>query len=152
MMIQKIERVDVIPLVIHWLKQMRVHEVIDHIYNPHTNWEGLTYGQLAVIFITYVLHSLTHRLSGMEEWLSQHKTVIEHVSGWKMDAKDATDDRLGRLTEVLGEDDDKSTDFQIQMGQQIITAHKLPTDIGRYDTTSFNVYHQSDNCTFDSFF
>jgi len=30
-MIQKIERVDVIPLVIHWLKQMRVHEVIDHI-------------------------------------------------------------------------------------------------------------------------
>jgi transposase len=145
MMIQKIERVDVIPLVIHWLKQMRVHEVIDHIYKPHTNWEGLTYGQLAVIFITYVLHSLTHRLSGMEEWLSQHKTVIEHVSGWKMDAQDATDDRLGRLTEVLGEDDDKSTDFQIQMGQQIITAHKLPTDIGRYDTTSFNVYHQSDN-------
>ena len=40
---------------------------------------------------------------------------------------------------------DKSTEFQVRMGQQVITAYELPTDIGRYDTTSFNVYHQSDN-------
>lgn len=143
MMRQKIERVDGIPLIIHWLMHMRVHELIDHMYTPHTNWEGLTYGQLAILFVTYVMHALTHRLSGMEEWLIQHKTVIEHVTGWTLNDKDATDDRLGRLTEVLGEDDEKSTAFQEQMGQHIIAAYELPTDIGRYDTTSFNVYHQS---------
>lgn len=31
------------------------------------------------------------------------------------------------------------------MGQSIISAYQLPTEIARYDTTSFNVYHHSEN-------
>lgn len=141
----RIERVDSIPLIIHWLMKMQVHKIIDRIYTPHKNWDGLSYGQLAVLFLTYVLYSLTHRLSGMESWLIEHKTTIERVTGWKLGDKDATDDRLGRMVEVFGEDDDKSTEFQLQIGQHMISAHELPTEIGRYDTTSFNVYHQSNN-------
>lgn len=125
--------------------KMRVHEIIDRIYISHTNWEGLSYGKLSVLFLTYVLYSLTHRLSGMESWLTMHKTVIERVTGWKIGDKEATDDRLGRLVEVLGEDEEKSTEFQIQSGQHYINAYELPTEIGRYDTTSFNVYHKSDD-------
>ena len=39
-------------------------KVIDSTFIPHGNWSGLSYGQLTVLFITYVLHSLTHRFSG----------------------------------------------------------------------------------------
>lgn len=63
MMEQRIERVDSIPLIIYWLKKMRIHTIIDSIFIPHGNWKGLSYGQLAVIFLTYILYSLTHRLS-----------------------------------------------------------------------------------------
>ena len=145
MMAKRIERVDSIPLIIHWLIEMRIHEIIDCIYTPHTNWKGLTYGQLAVLFLTYVLYSLSHRLSGMESWLIKHKTVIENVTGWKVSDKDATDDRLCRMVEIFGEDEEKSIEFQCQNGQHLISAYELPTEICRYDTTSFNVYHQSDD-------
>jgi hypothetical protein len=103
MMAPKIERVDTIPLIIGFLEKMGVQPVIECIFTPHGNWSGLSYGQLTVLFVTYVLHSLTHRFSGMESWVNQHKAVIERVTGWRVGEKDATDDRLGRLAQVLGE-------------------------------------------------
>lgn len=54
---QRIERVDDIPLILHWLKKMRIAECIDAIWASHGNRQGLSYGQLAVLFITYVVHS-----------------------------------------------------------------------------------------------
>jgi len=144
-MTMKIERIDSIPLLMSILSRMGVAEVIDSIFLSHGNWSGLSYGQLTVLFITYVLHSLTHHFSGMESWLNQHKTVIERSSGWDVGVKDASDDRLGRLSEVLGRGNDTIEEFHILMGQRLINAYGLPTSIGRYDTTSFNVYHNVEN-------
>jgi transposase len=145
MMATKIERVDTIPLIIGFLDKMGVQQVIDSIFTAHGNWSGLSYGQLTVLFVTYVLHSLTHRFSGMEVWVNQHKVVIERVTGWRVGEKDATDDRLGRLAEVLGESDEGISECQRRMGQGIISAYQLPTQIVRYDTTSFNVHHHPEN-------
>jgi len=138
---QRIERVDDIPLILHWLKKMRIAEYIDAIWTPHGNRQGLSYGQLAVLFITYVVHSLNHRLSGMEDWVMKHKAVLQEVTGWKIDDKDATDDRLGAMMGELGGESEKVLEFQRQTGGHIIQAYELPTDLCRYDTTSFNVYH-----------
>lgn len=142
MMAKRIERVDTIPLIHAMLVKMGVEEVIDNIFVPHTNWSGLSYGQLSVLYLTYVLHSLTHRLSSVESWVKEHKTVIEQVTGWKLTEKDATDDRLCRLVEVLGHDMEMICDFQLQMSRHLISAYHLPTDVARYDTTSFSVWHQ----------
>lgn len=140
-MAQKIERIDTIPLIIGFLKQMGVQEAIDSIFTPHGNWSGLSYGQLAVVFITYVLHSMTHHFSGVESWVEQHKRVIEMASGWKIGEKDATDDRIGRMSEVVGKTDQGIFDVQQMIGEKIISCYQLPTECARYDTTSFNVYH-----------
>jgi hypothetical protein len=59
-MTNRIERVDELPIIFAMLKKLRVQEIIDNHFSPHGNWKGLSYGQLAVLFITYVLHSLTH--------------------------------------------------------------------------------------------
>ncbi len=144
-MAPKIERIDTIPLIIATLEKMNVQKTVDSIFIAHGNWIGLSYGQLTVLFVTYVLHSLTHHFYGVESWVNQHKTVIERVTGWNVGEKDATDDRLGRLAQVLGESDDYISEFQIQMGQGIICAYQLPTKIVRYDTTAFNVYHDPEN-------
>lgn len=145
MMAQKIERVDTIPLIIAILKKMNVQQIIDNTWKPHGNWSGLSYGQLTVLFITYVLHSLTHQFSKVEYWVGRHKTILEKATGWNIGDKDSTDDRLGRLAEVLGEDDQASYEFQARMGRHIISAYRLPTEIARYDTTSFNVCHNPKN-------
>lgn len=138
---ERIERVDGIPVILYWLMKMRVQEIVDAVWHPHTNWKGLSYGQLAVLFLTYVLHRRTHRLSAMEDWVEKHRTVLVETTGWSIGPKDATDDRLGILLEALGEDEEKGADFQQQLGQHLIRAYELPTDVARYDTSTFSVHH-----------
>jgi transposase len=141
---QSIQRVDDIPLILHWLKAMGVRETIDSVWQPHGNWEHSSLGELAELFLCYVLHSLNHRLYQMQPWVAEHVKVLEVVTGRSVHLKDATDDRLGRMMRILGSNEDQSTEFQQKMGQNLIQAYSLPTDIARYDTTSFNVYHASD--------
>ena len=137
-----IQRVDDIPLVVHWLLRMRVHEIIDHILPyPHSNWQGLSYGQLTLLFLAYVLHLRTHRLCWMEKWVQQHHQVLEQATGWTIRLKDATDDRLGELLTVLGEDEERGLGIQRELGQHLIQAYALPTKVGRFDTTTFSVHH-----------
>jgi transposase len=141
MKISKIERVDEIPLILHWLKVMRVAEIIDSVWESHGNWQGLSYGQLAVLYITYIINSLSHKLSGMEEWVKEHQTVLSRITGWEIVEKDATDDRLGIMMSDFGETTTQILDFQRETGQHLIQAFELPTEIVRYDTTSVNVHH-----------
>ena len=50
---QKIERVNGVPLIVHWLLKMHVSELIDALWQPHGHWQGLSYGQLAVLLLTF---------------------------------------------------------------------------------------------------
>lgn len=139
---KEIQRVDEIPLVVYWLLKMRIHEIIDRVLpHPHSNWQGLSYGQLALLFVAYVIHLRTHCLSGMEEWVQKHRLVLEEATGWTIGLKDATDDRLGTLLDVLGEDAGRGLALQREMGHHLIQAYALPTKLARFDTTTFNVYH-----------
>ena len=63
----QIERVDAIPILITWLPQMAVAAHIDSHWTAHREWDGLRYGQLAVLFLTFVLHERDHRLSALAE-------------------------------------------------------------------------------------
>lgn len=137
----KIERVDNLPIIVMWLLKMRVNEFIDSIWNPHGNWQGLSYGQLAVLFIAYVIQRRTHTLSKMEDWLETHRQVLVELTGWEVQAKDGTDDRLGLLLDSLGENDEQIYAFQKILSQEQIQAFALPTKVVRYDTTSFSVHH-----------
>ena len=138
---QKIERVDGVPLIVHWLLKMHVPELIDALWQPHSHWQGLSYGQLAVLLLTFIIYTHTHKLSHVEDWEREHHHTLELSTGWAIGEKDLTDDRLGRLLEVLGEDAAQSAAYQQQQSQYLIRAYALPTQVARYDTTTFNVYH-----------
>jgi transposase len=137
----QIERVDNLPILLVWLRRMQVQSIIDGIWTPHGNWQGLTLGQLAVLFIAYVIQRRTHNLSKMEEWLKQHRRVIEQVTGWSIGEREATDDRLGILLEEIGQDEAAGYAMQRQLSQQQIQAFALPSQVAGYDTSSFSVHH-----------
>lgn len=137
----QIERVDNLPLIITWLMKMHIHTIIDALWRPHGRWQGLSYGELALLFVAYVLHRRTHRLMSMEKWLNDHRVVIGQITGWRLGEKEATDDRLGILLSALGEAEEAGVELQQQLGRHLIRAYELPTEVGRYDTSSFNVYH-----------
>lgn len=139
---QRIERVDGVPLIVHWLLKMRVPDLIDGLWRPHGHWQGLSYGQLAVLLLTFIIYTHTHKLSHVEDWEREHHHTLELSTGWQIGEKELTDDRLGRLLEVLGEDAAQSAAYQQQQSQSLIRAYALPSAVARYDTTTFNVYHE----------
>ena len=139
-----IQRVDDLPLILNWLLKMHLHVIIDRIWTPHRNWNGLTYGQLAVLFVAFMIHQRSHVLSKMEDWAVKHRYILQQVTGWEISLKDTTDDRLGILLESLGKNEEQAVQFQSQMGTHLIHAFELPTEVARYDTTSVSVHHSPD--------
>lgn len=137
----QIERVDAIPILVTWLQHMAVAETIDSHWTPHREWEGLSYGQLAVLFLTFVLHERDHRLSVLADWVAAHFATLSAATGWTIRLADVTDDRLGRLLDVLGEDSSQITAVQQALGRHLVRVYALPTSVARIDTTSFSVTH-----------
>ena len=137
----KIERVDELPILIEWVRRLHVVEIVDKVWRPATQWQGLSYGQLSLLFIVYVIHQRSHCLSRMEEWVSEHHQVLEACTEWSIRDKDATDDRLGHLLGQLGSSEAKRETFQRALSGHVIQAFALPTEVARYDTTSFSVHH-----------
>jgi len=121
---QSIERIDEIPIIFHKVKEMGIQERIDRFWPTHGNWQGLSYGQLAVLFMMYVIHSMNHRLSGMEAWVAQHQYLLARVTGWSLTPQDATDDRLGLLIEAFGTDLDRLIEYQIERGASLVQAYQ----------------------------
>ncbi|MEH2461773.1 MAG: hypothetical protein V7K34_31650 [Nostoc sp.] len=48
------ERIDDIPVIVQWLKQMEIAKLLDkNLSRQHGNHQGLSYGQLSVLLLTY---------------------------------------------------------------------------------------------------
>lgn len=51
-------------------------------------------------------------------------------------------DRLARVVEELGKQTEATQEIEVKLGQHLIRAYELPTQVARTDTTSFSVNHQ----------
>ena len=132
------ERADDLPLIIHWLKQMEIASIIEReLPVPHGNRKGLSYGQLSVLFLSYVASQSDHRLCAVESWLEKPRKTLEMATGWNIGAFDATDDRLADLLSIIGSSSPQEREnIALRLGQKTIRAYELPTDKARSDTTS----------------
>jgi transposase len=138
------ERVDDLPLILHWLQQMEVARLLDQQLRPaHGNRSGLSYGQLSVLFVAYVVTQADHRLNHVEAWVRDHQQTLEQASGWSIGDKDASDDRLADLLSAIGKSEDLC-EIEEGMGRHLVRAYALPTEVARCDSSSFSVYHQGE--------
>jgi len=136
------ERVDDLPLLIQWLLDMHIDKIIDAVVKPpHGNRQGLSYGQLTVVFLAYILTTCNHFLSPVRDWVTKHQHVLTRALGWPLQASDFTDDRLEDLLAAVGQEAVGEA-LEEQLGQHLIRAYALPTDTARIDTTTVSVYHQ----------
>ena len=139
----KCERCDDIPLIWHGIKQMEIERIIDaSCPAPHGNWQGLSYGQLSLILLCYIITQSDHRLCAVEPWIEQHRHTLEKCSGWTIRPEDGSDDRLAIVVEHLGTDVECWETIETALGQHLIGAYQLSTEVARVDSTSFSVYHQ----------
>jgi len=121
---------------------MKVASMIDqHLPVPHGNRQGLSYGELAVLLLTYIVSEADHRMCCVEKWVCEHHISLEKITGWKIAKKEATDDRCGDLLKTMGQPE-RISEMSISISKYLVKAYELPTEKGRSDTTSFSVYHQ----------
>lgn len=122
---------------------MQVDVIIDEVLGPaHGNWEGLSYGEVALVFVAYVLMCCTHFLSPMQAWASKHLVSLSQALNKPVREADFTDDRLGVVLSRLGDDATQSGEqLELKLGQHLVRAYELPTETVRIDMTTVSVYH-----------
>jgi len=138
------ERVDDIPVIVKWLKQMEIGKWIDQkLSQPHGNHQGLSYGQLSVLLLSYIMTQADHRLCAVEAWVNRHRQTLELSTGWSIGEKDATDDRLARVVEELGKQEEACQQIELKVGQRLIRTDEdaLPPMLPPNSSRRFN-------CTF----
>jgi transposase len=100
--------------------------------------------------LIYIISQSDHRLSAAEAWVESHRKTLELSTGWLIGAKDVTDNRLARVVEEFGKQAEACQKIEQKLGQHLIRAYELPTEVGRVDTTSFGVHHEQIKSEADS--
>jgi|GEM_PF-4880340 len=57
----------------------------------------MSYGQLSVLLLTYIITDSDHRLCAVEDWVKAHQQILELSTGWSIGEKDTSDDQLARV-------------------------------------------------------
>jgi len=65
------ERIDDIPILLAQLEKMQVAKLLNKHFPGHGNWQGLSTGTVAVVWLTFILTEANHRLSHVQDWAEQ---------------------------------------------------------------------------------
>ena len=126
------ERVDDIPLLFHQLKKMGIQELIDSYWDHHGNWCGLSRGWITLIWLIYIVSQADHRMVVVHDWVKSKEKLLSELCGRRVQAKDFTNDRLGKVLQCLS-NDAKWEAFETEQGRQIIQVYRLKKEAIRVD-------------------
>ena len=59
-----------------------------------------------------------HCLCAAEAWVNSHRQILELTTGWVIGEKDATDDRLARMVEEFGKQEEACRQIEVKLGQR----------------------------------
>src|SRR5256712_11941812 len=90
------ERTDAIPVILAFLRQMRVAALLDKHDPTHGHGTGLSLGQMLSVWLTCILSEGDHRLSHVEPWIAAHQQTLSCWLNQQVLPPDRTDDRLAR--------------------------------------------------------
>lgn len=64
--ITRTERVDDIPLLLAQMDKMNIAALLDKYFPMHGNWQGLSLGEIVVVWLAYILSEGDHRLNSVQ--------------------------------------------------------------------------------------
>ena len=134
-----VEPVEDIPVIIAKLERMKIQELVERHFVPHGNWRGCSIGQVALVWLTYILTEGDHRLSYLQEWVKGREKTLSACLKTNVRAKDFSDDRLEIILDMLGSDE-KWRLFDRDMTQGILRVYDLKGNLIRLDSTSGSGY------------
>ena len=129
------ERVDDLPLLLEQLKKMGVQKLLDKYFPTHGNWQGLSLGSIASIWLGYVLSQADHRLSYVQPWAEKRLSTLNFCTGQSVRALDLSDDRLEAVLGYLSEDE-PWYQLEQELGGELLRVYDLKAERVRLDSTT----------------
>lgn len=134
------ESVDNIPLLFGLMEKMDLKHLIDDHFSAHGNLQGLSYGQLVEIWLSYILSLGDHRLCHVQTWAERIPQALKMLTGISdLHPLDFSDDRLADVLATLS-DDASWISFEEALGRQLLRVYDLKSDRIRIDTTTSSGY------------
>src|SRR6266478_4636350 len=133
------ERVDDIPLLLEQMQRMGLPSLLDDHCPTHGNWQGLSLGWVATIWLSSILSRGDHRLVHVEPWVGNRLWTLRATTGQAVERLDFTDDRLEIVLRGLSEDTRWSA-FESALNQHTVRLYELPTERIHVDSTSAHAY------------
>lgn len=132
------ERVDDLPLLLGQMQQWDLAPQIDAHLHPHGNRQGLSYGWLAVVWLTHILSQADHRMNPVRGWVVQRLHTLKSLLPTEFVETDFTDDRLADLLRALSEDTTWH-DLESDLNRKSIAVYALPQKVVRLDATTVSL-------------
>lgn len=129
------ERVDDIPLLLAQLQRMEVQPLLDDYFPTHGNWQGLSLGHVAIVWLSHILSQGDHRLNRVQDWVERHQETLEQGLQQPVRALDLSDDRLESVLRYLSDDAQWGL-FEPALNQRQIQVYDLHPERLRLDSTS----------------
>jgi transposase len=134
------EQMDDIPLLLALLHKCRLAEIFDNFFPTHGNWGAqLSFGHLAVVWLTFILSQSDHRLNHLEPWRQTHQQTLTGCLGQPVRPLDGNDDRLALMLDALA-DPLVWQEVERALGASVLRVYDLPLQRVRLDSTTVQSY------------
>ncbi|MGB8344219.1 MAG: IS1634 family transposase [Ktedonobacteraceae bacterium] len=133
------ERVDDIPLLLAQMQRMGIAGLLDEYFPTHGNREGLSLGELTIIWLTHVLSEADHRMNRVQPWAERRLETLRGCSAESLEVRDLADDRLAEVLRHLS-DDEYWRAFEQELTGQLVRVYDLRADCVRLDSTTASSY------------
>src|SRR5512135_41560 len=134
------ERVDDVPLLLGFLIQRQLPEILDRHFPPHSLHQGLSNGWLITVWIAYILSRADHRKSPVRSWAKQLQHTLETLVGQPIRPVEFSDDRLSLVLKRLG-DPAAWEPLEADLWHTYCDIYALPVERVRLDATTSCGYH-----------
>lgn len=134
------ERLDDLPVIVNMLAGMGIPSQVDQFIKPHGNWQGVSVGQIVLIWLSYILTEADHRMNHVRDWVASRRHALEHLIGQEIRETDFTDDRLAEVVRYLSADS-RWQSIERGISQQTIRVYELEPQTVRLDATVAQTYH-----------
>jgi transposase len=134
------ERVDDVPLLLGFLQNLQLPEILDRHLPPHPLHQGLSNGWLITVWITYILSQADHRKSPVQAWAEGLQHTLQTILGQPIRPVEFSDDRLTLVLKRLA-DSNAWEALEADLWQTHCDVYALPVERVRLDATTSCGYH-----------
>jgi len=133
------EQVDDIPVLLAQGKEIGVPELLDRHFEPHGNWQGISFGWTSLVWLGHILSKGDHRLSQVQAWVEKRLRTLGISTGQEVRALEWSDDRLGIVLDELA-DAAKWQAFETDLNRRTFRVYDLKPRRVRVDSTTASGY------------